>query len=54
MKFTINSKALLSRLVAAGKAVSNRPTISILGNFMFALNGKTVTITASDTDNVVI
>lgn len=54
MKFTINSKALLSRLVAAGKAVSNRPAISILGNFMFALDGKTVTITASDTDNVVI
>lgn len=54
MKFTINSKALLSRLVAAGKAVSNRPSISILGNFMFALDGKTVTITASDTDNVVI
>lgn len=54
MKFTINSKALLSRLVAAGKTVSNRPSISILGNFLFALDGKTVTITASDTDNVVI
>lgn len=54
MKFTINSKALLSRLLAANKAVSNRPTISILGNFLFELNGHIVTVTASDTDNVVV
>lgn len=54
MKFTINSKALLSRLVAAGKAVSNRPAISILGNFLFALDGKSLTIAASDSDSMVI
>lgn len=54
MKFSINSKALLSRLVASGKAVSNKPTISILGCFLFTLDGNNLTITASDSDNVVV
>lgn len=59
MKFSINSKILLSRLVASGKAISNRPTISILGCFMFSLEEsesdiKTLSITASDSDNTVI
>lgn len=59
MKFSINSKILLSRLVASGKAINNRPTISILGCFLFSLEEsesdiKTLSITASDVDNTVI
>lgn len=53
MKFTINSKVLLSRLVASGKAISNKPTISILGCFLFALEDKNLSITASDAENTV-
>lgn len=58
MKFSINSKVLLSRLVASGKAINNRPTISILGCFLFSLeesegDTKTLSITASDIDNTV-
>ena len=54
MKFTINSKALLSRVVAAGKAIGNRPSISALGHFLFSLEEKAITITASDSDNIVV
>lgn len=59
MKFSINSKILLSRLVASGKAISNRPVISILGFFLFNLeesdsNIKILSITASDRENTVI
>ena len=59
MKFSINSKVLLSRLVASGKAINNRPTISILGCFLFSLEEsesdiKTLSITASDVDNTVL
>lgn len=53
MKFSINSKTLLSRLVAAGKAINNKPTISILSHFMFELEDGMLTITASDSDHVV-
>lgn len=59
MKFSINSKVLLSRLVASGKAINNRPTISILGCFLFSLEEsegdiKTLSIAASDIDNIVL
>lgn len=54
MKFSINSKTLLSRLVAAGKAINNRPTISILANFLFSLEGKVLTIVASDSDHTIV
>lgn len=60
MKFTINSKVLLSRLVASGKAIGNRHAISILGCFLFSLEetadgvNKMLSVTASDTENTVI
>lgn len=58
MNFTINSKILLNRLVASGKAISNKPTISILGCFLFSVEesedgNKALSITASDTENTV-
>ncbi len=54
MKFSINSKVLLSRLVASGKAINSRPTISILGCFLFSLKGNILSITASDADSTVV
>lgn len=54
MKFSINSKVLLSRLVASGKAINSRPAISILGCFLFSLKDNILSITASDTDNTVV
>lgn len=54
MRFTINSKILLSRLVASGKAINNRPTISILGCFLFSLEDNVLSITASDAENTVV
>lgn len=59
MRFSINNKILLSRLVASGKAINNRPAISILGCFLLSLeesdgDTRTLSITASDTENTVI
>ncbi len=54
MNFSVNSKVLLNRLVASSKAISNRPTITILGCFLFSLENDTLTITASNTENVVV
>lgn len=53
MKFTIKSKSLLSVLTASGKTISNKPAISILSNFLFVLDGNTLTITAADSETVV-
>lgn len=54
MKFIINSKVLLSRLLAAGKAVSNRPTLTILGCFHLTIGQNKITIVATDTENTVV
>ncbi len=54
MKFSVNSKVLLNRLVAAGKAVNSRPAISILANFLFTLDGKVLTIVASDAEHTIV
>lgn len=54
MKFSINSKVLLSRLVASGKAINSRPAISILGCFLFSLKDNILSITASDADSTVV
>lgn len=55
MKFSINSKALLSILTPAGKVINKRPAISILSNFLFELElaENCLTITAGDTESVV-
>lgn len=53
MKFRIKAKTLLSQLVAAGKAISNKPTVKILGYFKFDVADGMLTVTASDTENVI-
>ncbi len=54
MNFSVNSKVLLNRLVASSKAISNRPAITILECFLLSLENDTLTITASNTENVVV
>lgn len=53
MKFTTNSRTLLAHLSAASKLVENKPRLPILANFLLEINGDTLTVTASDGDNVV-
>ncbi len=48
MKFSIQSKLLLSHLSAASKVVNSKNTVTILENFLFKLEGNKLTITCSD------
>ena len=48
MKFTVSSSELLEGLVSVSKVISNKPTLSILENFLFELKDNTLTVTASD------
>ena len=48
MKFSVSSSELLSGLMAVSKGIAPKPTNSILENFLFQLNGNTLTVTASD------
>ena len=48
MKFSIQSKLLLSHLSAASKVVNSKNTVTILENFLFKLEGNQLTITCSD------
>lgn len=53
MKFSINSKVLLSRLSAASKAILNKPTVAILGCYRLKAEGGLLTITASSVENTI-
>lgn len=53
MKFSVKGKSLLTHLNAAYKAIASKPTLAILSCFMFDLEGKTLRVTASDTDTFV-
>jgi DNA polymerase III subunit beta len=48
MKFIVSSSALSKQLVAIGGVISNNPVVPILENFLFEINGKQLTVTASD------
>lgn len=48
MKFIVSSSALSKQLAAIGGAISNNPVVPILENFLFEINGKQLTVTASD------
>lgn len=53
MKFNVKAKSLLAQLVVVGKAIAPKPAIQILSNFLFEVADGTLTITGSDTDNVI-
>jgi len=48
MKFIVSSNALLKSLQLIGGVINNSNTLPILDNFLFEINGSTLTITASD------
>jgi len=48
MKFIISSAALLKELQMIGGIINSSNTLPILDNFLFEINGNTLTLTASD------
>ena len=48
MKFIVSSASLLRELQMLGGVINNTNTLPILDNFLFEINCKTLTITASD------
>ena len=48
MKFSVSSSELLNGLMSVSKVIAPKPTNSILENFLFELEGNTLTVTASD------
>ncbi len=52
MRFVLSSSALSSRLNMLSKVISNKNSMPILECFLFEIEGNKMTITASDSDNV--
>ena len=48
MKFIVSSTALLSHLQAISRVINSKNSMAILDNFLFRLEGNTLTMTASD------
>ena len=48
MKFVVSSTLLLSHLQTVGRVINSKNSMPILDNFLFALEGNELTITASD------
>jgi len=48
MKFIVSSAALLKELQMLGGVINSTNTLPILDNFLFELNGNTLTLSASD------
>lgn len=50
MKFIVSSSELLQRLQIVGKAIASKSALPILDNFLFSIEGQTLTITGADTE----
>lgn len=48
MKFAVSSSELLHGLLSVSRVIANKPSQSILENFLFVLKENTLTVTASD------
>ena len=48
MKFIVSSTALLSHLQAISRVINTKNSMAILDNFLFRLEGNSLTMTASD------
>lgn len=51
MNFTVSSSQLSSRLQTISRVINSKNAIPVLDCFLFELQGKTLTLTASDPDN---
>ena len=54
MKFIISSTALFSHLQAISRVINSKNTLPILDCFLFDLQGRTLSITASDTETTMV
>lgn len=54
MKFIVSSTVLLSHLQAISRVINSKNSLPILDNFLFDLNGTTLTMTASDIETTLI
>jgi len=54
MKFIVSSTELLSHLSAISRVINNKNSLPILDNFLLQLEGKTLTMTASDIETTLI
>ena len=52
MRFTLSSSALSSRLSTLSKVINSKNSLAILDCFLFDVKNNTLTITASDSENV--
>ena len=52
MRFTVSSSALSSKLTALSRVINSKNSLPILGDFLFEVNGDTLSLTASDSENV--
>ena len=52
MEFTISSNALSSRLQTLAKVISSKNSLPILECFLFEVNNGSLTITSSDSENM--
>lgn len=50
MKFNVSSTDLLQGLLSVSRVIATKSTFPILDNFMFQLEGKSLTVTASDSE----
>jgi len=51
MRFTVSSTMLSNKLSALSKVINSKNALPILGDFLFEINGQTLTLTASDSEN---
>jgi DNA polymerase-3 subunit beta len=54
MKFIVSSTELLSHLQAISRVINSKNSLPILDNFLLQLEGKTLTMTASDIETTLI
>ena len=52
MRFSISSSALSSRLATLAKVVNSKNSLPILDSFLFEVHNNQLTVTASDSENV--
>ena len=53
MKFNVAGKALQQQLQAVSKVINSKNALAILDNFLLRVEGDTLYITGSDSENVV-
>lgn len=54
MKFNVSSKALYGYVSAVNKVINSKNPLAILNNFLFSLDGDTLTVTACDLENSLV